>query len=221
MCVSFLKLAARMKTGAERDAYLATANKLSMATSTVRSHLDVDVDAEDAFPIDVKYRDKIRELLDERARTGEFKFEFEARFRARQAKVRTKKCPRGVRAAVCSDYILCPDRDTAISIADRLGIYDLPKPPTCHSCAKSVTCGNNPELDDDYEHNPLFSSPYVRSLKHGFWQISLQDIPHTIAYDTADDDKGDKRRQQVDKKSTKGDDTYDKYIEYEEVLSCD
>ena len=183
MCRSFLTLAERTIDEAQRKAYLATAKLLSRSTYAVRSHLDVNLD-DGLFDIEKKFHEIVAQRLDECTREGEFKFEFEERLGLRPVKITTKVNNIVVRAQYKDGSIFCEDRASAVSIAEQLGVFDLPSPATCFRCSRQITFDDG-SLERESNVVPLRGSAYLRSLKHGFWAVSLEAIPHEIEYEDA------------------------------------
>ena len=188
MCRSFLALAKRTVDKREREAYVAAAEALARSRVKVRSHADLDlVDGE--FRVKPMYLDKVRELLDECAHEGELKFEFEERLELRQVRICTEKNPQGVRAMYNNGSVFCPDRKSAHMIAEEFGIFDLPEPNVCDRCRKRIKIAEEPEHIEEASGSPrhpldhvskLYHNKYIRSLRHGYWIIDLDAVPHTV-----------------------------------------
>ena len=181
MCQSFLNLAARTADRFECAAYVAIANLLVRATHPVRSRRDVDF----VNTIDASFHESVGARLDECAKDGEFRFEFEERLGLRPANILNRDQD-NIRALYKDGSVFCPDRESAFSTAKQLGVYDLPAPALCFHCSRPTTLLQTNLFDEEVTHQALHHSPYMKSLRHGYWVISLEGIAHEVEF--VDDD---------------------------------
>jgi len=176
-------LAERTMDDAERAAYLATAKVLCHSTHAVRSHRDVDL-VGGMCDVDQSFYPIVVQRLDECAREGEFKFEFKERLGLSSVKILMND--NVVRALYSNGSVFCEDSASAVSIAEKLGVLDLPPPPMCFRCSSHIAFRDS-SLENEVEHLPLSfrRSAYLKSLKHGFWAVSLEAVPHEVEYEDA------------------------------------
>lgn len=179
MCCSFLNLAERTTDDAERAAYLTVAKVLCHSTQAVRSHRDVDL-VGGLFGIEKNFHEIVARRLDECAQEGEFKFEFKERLGLRSVKILTSA--NVVRALYKDGYVVCEDGASAVSIAEQLGVLELPPPPTCFQCSRHIAFEGH-SLASEGKHVPLRGSAYLKSLNHGFWAVSLEAVSHEVEYE--------------------------------------
>jgi hypothetical protein len=183
MCRSFFNLAERTMDDLERAAYLTTAKVLFHSTQAVRSHRDVDL-VGGMFDMEKSLHEMVVQRLDECAREGEFKFEFKERLGLRPVKILSND--KVVRALYKNGSVFCEDGESAVSIAEQLGVLDLPPPPMCFQCSSHIAFRDS-SLENEVEHLPLSfrRSAYLKSLKHGFCAVSLEAVPHKVQYEDA------------------------------------